>query len=432
MLLRTNISYFDCTQSIQLLLNSAAKSFEDNYQSLQQPYMREKSLFSRVCIIKTNPIDQEKLQSFPWELKLYFPCFINKRGKKLLIITSPLDMKLLDAKVRFMNKAIVNEIEFELEQLIKGDKTDWIQIGMVLSKVRETRYWNGKNSSFSKWLASLGKEINLGKATLWRYITAQDKYARLKHEALEYGYTFSSIEQLECSISPEGIELFDKLSRVLEEKETYEMMNSFIEGKITRKELREKWNVFKPALEGKTARGLLGSDAPRLDKSNKQQKHFIEESIILDALRLKSSEWLCEGKSDKKTGKGIYPNPYFFKFFQSVRVANHQNRQHYALDAVLSLKEKVNSPLQIHGVEIAGVNFKGTNKVEVYRKYCNAFWIAIPEGLEEGVKEHIPQGVGLVTLNNKEIKVLIKAELNNSPELLVETLKELLTRWKTA
>lgn len=313
-----------------------------------------------------------------------------------------------------MKNLIFKKIEAKLKNVLESDHIDWIQVGRVLSEVKEHNYWSINFGSFSKWLESWGKEINLCKATLWRYITAQKKYERLRAEASKFGYDFEAIEDLKCPISPEGIEIFDKLSRILKENEVYEMMNRFIDGEITRKELREKWNVFKPALEQKASHGLFG------------------ESIVLDALRLNSNEWLRKDKAEYKKGKVIYRVPSFSKFFQSVTVTNSIHNQHYVLDAILALQEMSNEPLHIHGVAIVSQNLLEYERFEAYRKYCNALWIAAPRGVAEDINVKIPQGIGLISVNNKEIEVIITAEVNHSPEFLVETCKALLTRWKTA
>jgi|GEM_PF-5576889 len=325
-----------------------------------------------------------------------------------------------------------DDIGRALSQILNDAHPEWVQIGLVLSSVKKSRYWSYEFRSFSKWLEAWGAQVNLGKATLWRYITAQEKYERLRSEASEHNYNFPPITQLECPLSPEGIEIFDKLSRVLEEHDVYEMMKGFIEGEITRKELRDKWNIYKPVLAGKTARGLPESSALKTDLSNKKQQGFIAESIIMDGLRVSGSRWLCENKSSNQKSKKIKSEPDFFKFFQNVRFPKQEGRSPAALDVVLGLKENDQYPLHIHGVEVVVGALNKEQAINLYRRYCNAFWIAMPEeDVEKNIKL-IPDGVGLFTVKNKEIKVLINAEIDDSPELLVDTLKVLLTRWKSA
>jgi len=316
------------------------------------------------------------------------------------------------------NKA---SIKAELEKILTDEHPEWVQVGLVLTAVKKSRYWSQEYSSFSKWLEEWGKQVNLGKATLWRYITAQTKYNRLRSEANESGYSLPKIEESKQPISPEGIEIFDKLSRVLEDNEVFEMMKGFVEGKITRKELREKWSIYKPALDGLTARGRTEVSPIKIDPSDKKQQGHIIESIVMDALRVSGSKWLC--KTD----------PVFFKFFQNVKPDYmHSSKRNIILDAVLAIKESAKEPLYIHGFDVRAGVLRETELIKIYRKYCNVLWIAM---LSEHAKNNIhliPDGVGLIAINNKKVEILIHAKLDEAPELSELMLKGLLTRWVSA
>lgn len=331
-----------------------------------------------------------------------------------------------------MIKLTFYQIETKLSNLLEDDNADWIQMGTVLSVVKERRYWSKDFGSFSKWLESWGRKVHLGKATLWRYITAQEKYEKLRDCASKYDYTFPSIEELECPISPEGIEIFDKLSRVLEEHEVYEMMKGFIDGEVTRKELRDKWNIYKPVMGGKTARGLPENTMLKIEQPSKKEKGFIIESNIMDALRVSESKWLYSNKTNQQEHVKNTLDPFFYKFFQNVRIPNSR-RNISVLDMALAFQKHTNSPLFIHGIEVVPKGLENkSEQISNYRKFCNAFWVAIPEDIAEESINHVPSGVGLLTVKNKTVKVLIEAEVDDSPELLVNTLKVLLARWKTA
>jgi len=331
-----------------------------------------------------------------------------------------------------MIKLTSDQIETRLSNLLEDDNAGWIQIGAVLTAVKEGKHWNKGFSSFSKWLEAWGKKVHLGKATLWRYITAQEKYRRLRKNALMYDYIFPPIEQLKCPISPEGIEIFDKLSRVLEEREVYEMMKGFINGEVTRKELRDKWNIYKPVMDGKTARGLPGTTMLKIEQPSKKEKGVIIESTIMDALRISESKWLYNNKTNPQEHVKSKLEPFFYKFFQNVRIPNaHRNKS--VLDITLAFQKHSNSPLFIHGIEVVSKGLKNkSEQISNYRKFCNVFWVAIPEDIAEESMNYVPNGVGLLTVKNKTVKVLIEAEIDDSPELLINTLKVLLTRWKTA
>jgi len=320
-----------------------------------------------------------------------------------------------------------SQIQSEIASLTEGESRTWAQIGALLHSIKESGYWRNEAESFSNWLESFGDKIGLKRATLWRYMSAGKKYNNLRRSAASFSVetlNYPPLEELQNHVSPENLELLEKLSRVMETEDSYCMMDEVIRGTIRRETLREKWQAFRPALKGQTARGKP-YEKIRVDRSNEEQFRKIIEGEIYTALKEKGSNWM--GISD----------PAFFKLIlnvhpdiKSVGHSRYKDVEDLDLDAVALVKEDDKSPLLVHGIEIAAVFTPGiVNKIESMCWYCNCVWLAVHRNTLNMDLGLISEGIGVIALSdNEDIEVLVHPAMDSSSPYIDRTLKGLLLK----
>jgi len=326
-----------------------------------------------------------------------------------------------------MSYSNANEITIGLDAIISGEKKVWTQISALMHAVNESGYWEGRSDSFSKWLEDFGCKIGLSKATLWRYYSAGNKYNKLRNTAAFRGRDenyYPRLEGLQDHVSPENLEILEKLGRVMSLSETYDVMDEIIEGTIRRKELRDKWKTFKPTLDGQTARGK-GSDIPKVDRSNKEQANSLLEAMVLDALKKAGSSWIgLKNIMYYRLATGVEPD---------VKGWNHSGLKEDAPESgpniIALVKETRDSGLVVHGIEIAcDLTTSVIQKLEGLWWYCDAPWLAIHQGTNDIDLGLVPNGVGVIGVKNGKVEKLVEAEQGSGAPFVDRILKGLLLK----
>jgi len=324
-----------------------------------------------------------------------------------------------------MSYSNANEITMELDAIISGEKRAWSQISALMHAVKERGYWEGRSDSFSKWLEDFGCKIGLGKSTLWRYYSVGNKYNNLRDMAAFRGHDehyYPQLEDLQDHVSPESLEILEKLGRVMSYSETYNVMDEIIGGTIRRKELRDKWETFKPTLDGQTARGK-GSDVPKVDRSNKEQANSLLEAMVLDALKKAGPSWLgLNTPTYYRLATGVIPD---------VKGVHHSGLREDAPESgpniIALVKEKRESVLVVHGIEIAcDLTTSVIQKLEGLWWYCDAAWVAIHQDATNIDLGLVPDDVGVIGVKNGKVEKLVEAGQGSDAPFVDRILKGLL------
>jgi len=192
-----------------------------------------------------------------------------------------------------------------------------------------------------------------------------------------------------------------------------------LENKISRDELRAKWQAFRPALQGRTARGR-GTIAPHINLKNKDQYHSVLEAMIINALRASGSSWLGASNARKYEVKmHVMPdNP-----------SSDQGKARYVFDAVVLAKLDNQSQVDVHGIKIGHTFTLRSEKLIDMASYCDFFWVAFHDEYKRFSKLHIPDSIGVLKVNDGDIEVIQPANpCDKDFEHASAMLKGLLTR----
>lgn len=238
----------------------------------------------------------------------------------------------------------------EIAALTQGQSRSWAHIGYLLDRIDQTDYWRNEAKSFTEWLKGHAESLGLKESTLWRYLTAGRYYIKLREALTGRGVSCPPLGELPDKVSPENLELLSKLARVAPDNALQRLAEQVISGGITRAELRTVWQAYRPALGGRTARGL-GVPPPRINLRNREQFESLTEAMVLTSLASGDPSW-----------SGIR-NPDLYELFMHISPeSDGATPRRYIFDAVAVIRDRKSDPLQIHGIEIAGgfhVNWSG-------------------------------------------------------------------------
>ncbi len=288
------------------------------------------------------------------------------------------------------------QIDQDIATLVQGDVRTWARIGLLLEHVEKSGYWKNSSESFSEWLRTFGPSVNLKEASLWRYFTAARYYVQLRHTLLGKDISCPALFELPDNVSPENLELLSKLARVVPDDVLQNLAQQVVTGKVTRADLREKWQAYRTVLGGRTSRGK-GVPIPRIDKADPQQFDSLLEAQVITALSMGGGEWI-----------GI-KHPHLYELLRNVRV---ESSEKFIFDAVAILRRKKTDPLEFHGIEITG-HYYNTNQMMTLQRnlsYCDYLWLAFHEHSSRIFEGFKPVHIGLIVVDDNGVRVLRHAK----------------------
>jgi len=319
-------------------------------------------------------------------------------------------------------------IEAEIKAIVDGEPKAWPQISALMHAVYETRYWESVADSFSHWLVQFSEQTGLSKASVWRYFSVGKKYKSIKRSAELHGQKYPDLEDLQNHVSAENLELLEKISRVVEQDEIYPMMHEIVAGTMRRKEMRDRWNAFKPALEGQTARGNI--DTPKVNKKNRDQVLAVEKGRIVEALRKTGPSWLgltdpeyfrlcTDTIAEPRIKVGDFSSPY-------------GRPEYHAPSMVILVKETNSTPMVSHGLEIClDLKDESIQMLSGMSRFCDLSWLVIPVGIGNINPDAIPDNFGVLGYSaSSGFKVITQAPIDMSPPDADRILKGILAKLK--
>jgi len=293
-----------------------------------------------------------------------------------------------------------NDIAMEVDAVTRETSRSWPRIANLLSNVEFYQYWQNDSTSFSDWVRVFSTKLGLKESSVWRILASSRIYSRLRHELSARAFDIPALEELPHYVSPEKIEILEKVRRVAGPDVTDSLVRKVIDGSITRASLRLTWEAYRPVLKGRTARGR-GVAAPRYVLAELGQHDSLLEAEFTYAFQTMGPNW---------TGT---VRPIVYRMFAGVRPEKRKGDQRLIeLALVVVVREKLTSPMVFHGIEICLPRCLASESSEKFRiladQFCDFFWIAAraPCVPFESELADLPETIGIFGLDNGTVKVV--------------------------
>jgi hypothetical protein len=298
-------------------------------------------------------------------------------------------------------------VEGKISALQSAEVRPWHVTAELMDEVERSAHWQLEAPSFSKWITKFAKELKLSEASLWRFRTGYRILQEIRTEVTKLGTDCPEIAVLAQRCNPQNLELFDKLKRVLSGPEIELLQLRVLNGSVTRDELRHLWQIYRPALGGKTARGH-GTEVPVVENYRLLTQLHLEATVLASVVSTK--DWLGE-------------QTVHCRSFSKVLLLNGNGKLPSShLDvAVLTRNLEQDDDLTIHGIEIFERMHTPEALLERYsekNEYCHYFWFAgDSRAITYGHEAAIPPGAGLLWCQNGGIKVIRQAKRTQSSQI---------------
>ncbi|WP_158793824.1 hypothetical protein [Granulicella sp. L60] len=231
-------------------------------------------------------------------------------------------------------------------------------------------------SSMTVWIRSFARQTGMQPSTLWRLLTAGKYYRELRQEFEQVGVLLPDLGDPAIAASPESLEILNKLARVLP-PDLKQIQRGTLEGKISRRELRDLWITYRPVLEGKNARGWP-AQKPRFNSHNPDMQLAHKKAQALNAIREGGPFWLG------------YSESYIYKVFpvDEVREFEHlfNSSENPKPDAIVLHSASVEARLEVCSLIVA--NDLGTLAISREVPQLDGVWVVITaEQRKSGLSE---------------------------------------------
>jgi hypothetical protein len=198
-------------------------------------------------------------------------------------------------------------------------------------------------TSSTTWIRSFASQSGMQPSTLWRLLTAGKYYRELQQEFEQGGVSLPDLEDPAIAASPESLEILSKLARVMP-PDLQQIQRGTLEGKISRRELRDLWITYRPVLEGKNARGWP-AQKPRFNSRNPSMQQAHRKAQAMNTIREVGPSWLGNSES------------YIYKVFpiDKVREFEHLFRSpdDPRPDAIVLHSSSMDAPLEAYSLIVA-------------------------------------------------------------------------------
>ena len=273
--------------------------------------------------------------------------------------------------------------------------TSWGSLAAELIRVEKMGDWK-RFGSFSGYIANLAEATKKTKSSFWRVLSAGHDYLQLRKKLDPAGKHLPKLDDPAIKASPESLEILRKISRVAPTELVTDLERRTMDGTISRRELRNLWETYRPVLGGKTARGR-GMPAPRYDKKNWGMRRKLIEANILAQIVQNGPEWLPFGNATVDVYKVVHisGNDILRGLYPS------------APDMVVLYADQ-QTPLTIHGIEAVS----DVRNNAVLRHYdekgtvADCLWFATAEPLGKADVASIPEEIGLLLIKGDSVEVV--------------------------
>lgn len=290
------------------------------------------------------------------------------------------------------NHTEINEI---LASLGAGSKDTWVKIAILLQQVELSGYWQYDYSSFSAWLHDAANILNLKVSLLWRYRRAATFYNKFyQNQIIPKMICLPTLEHL-SDVSPDNIDILEKLSRVMPEKELIDLAIKVVAKQVGRRELLEKWQTLRVALDGRTARGK-GVATPTLSKTDLEKGDVYIKDKVLNILQNSAAQYL-----EIETACS----------YSVMRAISLKKLKQSRVDALIMVRKVDSDEIEFHGVHIVTGNKHSVMKPsQLPSEECFDFtWLAFVAMPSENEIANVPNNFGILCFSEENYSTIRKA-----------------------
>lgn len=282
---------------------------------------------------------------------------------------------------------------------------DWGKIAAELLKIKNGNQLDRFNVSFSFFIAQLAKSREKTESTYWRLVKAGEVYSAIREKLDPIGKELPDLAGESVKATPESLEIVDKISRVAPADVLMATQDRAMKGTISRSELRDVWETYRPVLSGKTARGRQ-SIAPRFDATNTVMQQALDKANRIAPVMQSEPGWL-----------GVTQIPYSYRV---MHIPLGKDRLS-ALSAVAMIAVSADDPIALHGLYVGdapppAISGQGNLGLEdSYFDYpsfgVDRIWYASTSALNEEEVGFIPQEFGVLQIRKNLVAPQREAQL---------------------
>ncbi|HEX7362143.1 MAG TPA: hypothetical protein VF283_16760 [Bryobacteraceae bacterium] len=249
--------------------------------------------------------------------------------------------------------------------------------------------------SFSSFINELSKDRAKTKSTFWRLVRAGEAYRDTRDLFGSNGTELPELIDPAILATPESIEIVEKIRRAAPTDTANEIAYRTMKGLISRSELRDLWEAYRPILKGENARGKR-SKTPRFNRHDPEMREAQDRANRIAPVILSKPDWL-----------GLKQFPY------SYRVTNIpvNGQSESILNAVAALAETAKSSIILHGFYAGNFPYpvplqskSDTTLMDVAHLSdlgVNFVWLACTEIPKRSVTETLSNDVGILTCDGR-------------------------------
>ena len=300
------------------------------------------------------------------------------------------------------NNSLLENIEKQITDLISLDKKNWTNFYTLLKKVEIERLWEEKYNSFTQWLKDFSIRNKIHESILWQRKKAGEVYQKYSEIQKKKGIEVKPLET--ANVSAENLVLLDKIMRNSPSNST-ELAEKVFNNTITGKELRQIHNSVRPNRYD----DLDDSD----EEENENEKVSEDSSPVINTTDILGMLFNTESWIGTKTEKN-----YFSSFVTKAQLLTEfpvftgTSRHSRRIDLFCAENITTEYPwnLNLHGVEIkiSKGDLLNDHKYTEYSEFVDYLWLAVPQDLQEIAIENKFTGCGLIVIERKNDKLILK------------------------
>lgn len=327
----------------------------------------------------------------------------------------------------------IKKIENQLKKLVEQDKNSWAKFYLLMKKVEDEELYKELDfKSFTAWLKDFAMKNKIHESVLWNKKKAGKVYESYMKTKQDQGVEVAPIEQ--ANVGVDSLVLLDKISKKNADLGA-ELTEKAVNKEITRADLRNAYKTVRGDLKKDTVvknpikviedDNKLHEDANG-DIINIEAKEDYEDNVTATniVMALNNHNWLGE-KEVVKGFKGRFIERKY-RALTEFPVYPGTTKKSRRIDVLIAENISIDEhyKLELHGIEIkvSKSDFLNDKKYTEYAEFVNKLWIAVPKGLVAVCKKNTPKNIGIMYLEDGEIKVKRQAQ-----ELNPENKQEALT-----
>lgn len=308
-------------------------------------------------------------------------------------------------------------IEKEIQEIVEADKSSWVQIYKLMTKVETQKLYKDTYSSYTQWVNKIADDMHIHVSLLWRRKKAGAFYSEYQRRMLNKGKKVS-MDDLQ-KISPDNLVLAERIAgnnTVVADQ----LIDKIRQGELKRKDLSQALLAAKRCrAEQGLADPVNGYDKKkqreRLEKEQKESatrpdQRKITAMDIMAALEIYRN-WV--GNPIDKIGR--QPR---YKVVGEFGVDSPGSRNARRIDALVAETITAEHPREItlHGIEIkvSRSDLQHDEKMAEYTPYVDRFWIATPPYLVDDAEELAMPCWGILAVDQNKLSVIRPAAKNDS------------------